>query len=95
MSGNSIFQPRISVIFVENHLVVHHMSEGDNVRVRVISDSSPWEGANNAVPNLEDAYLWLVKEKRDSGSVKQINDKQMNISNLYNYYQPCSKNDRL
>jgi multidrug efflux pump subunit AcrB/ABC-type multidrug transport system ATPase subunit len=49
--------------FVESHLVVHHMSEGDNVRVRVISESSPWENAISAVPNLEDAYLWLQRKK--------------------------------
>ncbi len=49
--------------FVENHLVVHHMSEGENVRVRVISRTSPWEGAKSAVPNLEDAYLWLLRKK--------------------------------
>ena len=47
--------------FVEKHLVVYHMSEGDNVRVRVISEFSPWEGAVNASPNLEDAYLWLLR----------------------------------
>ena len=39
------------------------MSEGENVRVRVISESSPWEGAVNASPNLEDAYLWLLRRK--------------------------------
>jgi ABC-type multidrug transport system ATPase subunit len=49
--------------FVEKHLVVHHMSEGDNVRVRVISEFSPWEGAINSSPNLEDAYLWLLRRK--------------------------------
>jgi multidrug efflux pump subunit AcrB/ABC-type multidrug transport system ATPase subunit len=49
--------------FVESHLVVHHMSEGDNVRVRVISESAPWENATSAVPNLEDAYLWLQRKK--------------------------------
>ena len=49
--------------FVENNLVVHHMSEGENVRVRVICESSPWEGAINASPNLEDAYLWLLRKK--------------------------------
>ena len=52
--------------FVENHLVVHHMSEGDNVRVRVISESAPWESATSSVPNLEDAYLWLQR-KKDNG----------------------------
>lgn len=53
--------------FVESHLVVHHMSEGDNIRVRVISESSPWEGAINATPNLEDAYLWLLRRKETQG----------------------------
>jgi multidrug efflux pump subunit AcrB/ABC-type multidrug transport system ATPase subunit len=55
--------------FVEKHLVVHHMSEGDNIRVRVISDFSPWEGAVNASPNLEDAYLWLLRRKDFQDSV--------------------------
>ncbi len=56
-------------VFVEKHLVVHHMSEGDNVRVRVISEFSPWEDAVNATPNLEDAYLWLLRRKDFPGSV--------------------------
>jgi multidrug efflux pump subunit AcrB/ABC-type multidrug transport system ATPase subunit len=57
-------------LFVEKHLVVHHMSEGDNIRVRVISEFSPWEGAINASPNLEDAYLWLLRRKdyQDNGN---------------------------
>jgi len=50
---------------VEKYLVVHHMSEGENIRVRVISGSSPWPGAVNAAPNLEDAYLWLLRKKDD------------------------------
>ncbi len=54
--------------FVKDHLVVHHMSEGDNVRVRVISEHSPWEGAINPSPNLEDAYLWLLRGKNHNGS---------------------------
>jgi ABC-type multidrug transport system ATPase subunit len=61
--------------FVNNNLVVHHMSEGENVRVRVISESSPWEGAINASPNLEDAYLWLLRRKDLPGSVKTENAK--------------------
>ena len=54
--------------FVEEHLVVNHMSEGDQVRVRVISESKPWETAVNVTPNLEDAYLWLLRRK-DNNSV--------------------------
>ncbi len=49
--------------FVESHLVVHHMSEGNSVRVRVISESMPWGNATAATPNLEDAYLWLLRKK--------------------------------
>ena len=47
--------------FVETHLVVHHMSDGDNVRVRVVCESSPGENAVKATPSLEDAYLWLLR----------------------------------
>jgi multidrug efflux pump subunit AcrB/ABC-type multidrug transport system ATPase subunit len=47
--------------FVENHLVVHHMSDGDKVRVRIISEESPGDNAVNATPSLEDAYLWLLR----------------------------------
>jgi len=62
--------------FVEKNLVVHHMSEGDNVRVRVISEFSPWEDAITASPNLEDAYLWLLRRKDYPGSLNnKITDK--------------------
>ena len=53
-------------VFVDENLVVHHMSEGDNVRVRVISATSPWEGAVKVSPNLEDAYLWLLRKKESN-----------------------------
>jgi multidrug efflux pump subunit AcrB/ABC-type multidrug transport system ATPase subunit len=49
--------------FVKDHLVVHHMSEGQNIRVRCISDEKPWDNAINVSPNLEDAYLWLLRRK--------------------------------
>jgi multidrug efflux pump subunit AcrB/ABC-type multidrug transport system ATPase subunit len=52
--------------FVDEHLVVHHMSDGDNVRVRVISEIKPWEDAVAATPNLEDAYLWLLRRKENN-----------------------------
>lgn len=54
--------------FVSRNLVVHHMSEGDTVRVRVVSESSPWEGAKPATPNLEDAYLWILRSKEEKSS---------------------------
>lgn len=54
--------------FVASHLVVHHMSEGQMVRVRCIADEKPWETAINVTPNLEDAYLWLLRKKVNNGS---------------------------
>lgn len=58
--------------FVKDHLVVHHMSEGDKVRVRVISDTAPREDAVSATPNLEDAYLWLLRRKENHmNNIKQ------------------------
>jgi len=45
----------------EKLLIVHHMRDQDNIRVRCISGTRPSENAINVRPNLEDAYLWLIK----------------------------------
>jgi multidrug efflux pump subunit AcrB/ABC-type multidrug transport system ATPase subunit len=45
-------------------IVVHHMREGKNIRVRCLSATEPFEGAVNESPLLEDAYLWLIKSTR-------------------------------
>ncbi|MFB6319506.1 efflux RND transporter permease subunit [Saccharicrinis sp. FJH54] len=45
-------------------IVVHHMREGKNIRVRCLSAEQPYEGAVNETPLLEDAYLWLIKSTR-------------------------------
>ena len=58
--------------FAENHLVVHHMSDGDNIRVRVISESSPGGEAVSAAPGLEDAYLWLLRGRENNKTISEI-----------------------
>lgn len=55
----------------ENHLIVHHMTEGSMVRVRCISEEKPAEDAVQVKPNLEDAYLWLLRKKRESQKAKR------------------------
>jgi len=45
----------------EKLMIVHHMRDGDSIRVRSISRDKPYETAVNVRPNLEDAYLWLIK----------------------------------
>jgi multidrug efflux pump subunit AcrB/ABC-type multidrug transport system ATPase subunit len=49
--------------FVNSHLVVHHMSGGETVRIRCISEDKPHDDAIIVTPNLEDAYLWLLRNK--------------------------------
>lgn len=46
------------------HLVVHHMSEKGKVRVRCIAGEKPHDEAIELTPNLEDAYLWLLRKSK-------------------------------
>ena len=50
-------------------LIVHHMREGDEVRVRMISSTKPKENAEMATPLLEDAYLCLLNDIKVGNSV--------------------------
>jgi len=43
-------------------LIVHHMREGDNIRVRCLAKEKPAPDAVNVSPHLEDAYLCLLKD---------------------------------
>jgi len=43
-------------------LILHHMRDGDNIRIRCLSEKMPYEGATQVKPLLEDAYLWLLKK---------------------------------
>jgi multidrug efflux pump subunit AcrB/ABC-type multidrug transport system ATPase subunit len=47
----------------ENYLIVHHMREGDRIRVKCLSEELPRLDAVQVRANLEDAYLWLMKSK--------------------------------
>ncbi|MCG8474737.1 MAG: efflux RND transporter permease subunit, partial [Cytophagales bacterium] len=47
----------------ENLIVTHHMQEDDGLRVRCLSPEAPTATAVPLPPNLEDAYLWLLKGK--------------------------------
>ena len=47
--------------YTKNYNVAHHLKEGDQVKLRIVSKEVPHENAVNVDPNLEDAYLWLQK----------------------------------
>jgi multidrug efflux pump subunit AcrB/ABC-type multidrug transport system ATPase subunit len=46
----------------DKKLIVHHMRDGENIRVRCLSMDKPAENAVNVSPHLEDAYLCLLKD---------------------------------
>ena len=46
---------------LDEKLIANHIQDGIKVKVRYISPVCPWPGAEPAEPNLEDAYLCLLK----------------------------------
>jgi len=48
----------------ENLLVMHHMRDNEQIRVRCISSEKPFENAEEELPMLEDAYLWLLQSNK-------------------------------
>lgn len=48
--------------FKEKFVIITHMRNGDKIRVRLMADTCPVEGAHPVKANLEDAYLCLLQE---------------------------------
>lgn len=46
---------------LDKTMVIHHIQDGDTIQVRYLSAVPPYEGAVQVEPNLEDAYLCLLK----------------------------------
>ena len=46
---------------LDEKLIANHIQDGDMIKVRYISPVCPFPGAQPAEPNLEDAYLCLLK----------------------------------
>lgn len=64
MANGKIWQFNIDKAEFENldkSLVVHHIQDGDTIRVRYLSVEQPFEDAVQVEANLEDAYLCLLK----------------------------------
>jgi ABC-type multidrug transport system ATPase subunit len=43
--------------------IVHHMRDGDSIRVRLLAASQPISEAEAVTPTLEDSYLWLLDKE--------------------------------
>jgi ABC-type multidrug transport system ATPase subunit len=51
-------------------LIVHHMRDGNKIRVRCIADKKPSLDAIEVRPTLEDAYLYLQKQHKSTIAIK-------------------------
>jgi len=54
----------------DNYVIVHHMREGERIRVKCLSEEQPRPDAVQVRANLEDAYLWLMKSKSKTKNEK-------------------------
>lgn len=52
-------------------LIVHHIRQGEMIRVRCLSETQPTPDATHTNPVLEDSYLWLLR------GVKLANNEQI------------------
>jgi len=48
----------------QKHVIVHHMRDGELIRVRCLSENQPTEKAIKVSAVLEDAYIWLLKNNK-------------------------------
>ena len=46
---------------LDKAMVIHHIQNGESIQVRYLSVEQPYEDAILVEPNLEDAYLCLLK----------------------------------
>jgi len=46
--------------------IVHHMRDGERIRVRILAEHEPLPGALTVTPTLEDSYLWLLGQKEQA-----------------------------
>lgn len=47
----------------EKLVIIHHMQDGENIRLRCLANEAPSENAKQVKANLEDAYLYLLSSQ--------------------------------
>ncbi len=43
--------------------IVHHMHDGELIRVRILAREKPLKDATPVTPTLEDSYMWLISQR--------------------------------
>ncbi len=66
MGNNFVWQFSVPAKDFDNmankQMIVHHMRDGENIKVRCLAKEKPTQDAVNVSPHLEDAYLCLLKD---------------------------------
>jgi multidrug efflux pump subunit AcrB/ABC-type multidrug transport system ATPase subunit len=67
MAEGTVWQARVSGEEFESlrrsARIVHHLRDGDQIRVRILSRTKPLPDALPVTPTLEDSYMWLLGGK--------------------------------
>ena len=59
-------------------LIVHHIRNGEMVRVRCLSETKPAPDAVKTMPVLEDSYLWLLRGVKIANNEELITGSGLN-----------------
>ncbi|WP_321368950.1 efflux RND transporter permease subunit [uncultured Draconibacterium sp.] len=66
MGNNFVWQFSVPAKEFDNmankQMIVHHMRDGENIKMRCLAKEKPTPDAVSVLPNLEDAYLCLLKD---------------------------------
>ena len=67
LTRGSVWQAQIDEAHLEElrhrGRIVHHMRDGDSIRVRILATEQPLPQAEAVTPTLEDSYLWLLEKQ--------------------------------
>lgn len=67
LTRGAVWQAQISEERLEelrrHSRIVHHMRDGESIRVRILADEQPLPEAEAVTPTLEDSYLWLLENQ--------------------------------
>ena len=65
LARGNVWEARISEeefeVLRSSARIIHHLRDGEGIRVRILSLQRPHEKAVQVTPTLEDSYMWLLK----------------------------------
>lgn len=66
--------------FKESYVIIHHIRQGEAIKVRCLAESIPFKNAHLVNASLEDAYLYLLNQLKVNQPVKSAPEFESNQS---------------